>query len=205
MLIDLNIKEFVAETASNSPVPGGGSVAALAGSLGVALATMVANLTVGKEKYAAVEAEMQDVIKKGDDIREKLVELIDRDATSFDGVMKAFKLPKETDEDKAARSAKIQSEYKYAASVPMETAELAMAIMDLAEVVVEKGNPNAVTDGAVAAMMSRTAVLSALLNVKINIGSIKDEAFVKEMTEKMEALEKKVFERETEVLAKVKL
>jgi formiminotetrahydrofolate cyclodeaminase len=205
MLIDLNIKEFVAETASNSPVPGGGSVAALAGSLGVALATMVANLTVGKEKYAAVEAEMQDVIKKGDDIREKLVELIDRDATSFDGVMKAFKLPKETDEDKAARSAKIQSEYKYAASVPMETAELAMAIMDLAEVVVEKGNPNAVTDGAVAAMMSRTAVLSALLNVKINIGSIKDEAFVKEMTEKMEALEKKVSERETEVLAKVKL
>jgi formiminotetrahydrofolate cyclodeaminase len=205
MLIDLNIKEFVAETASNSPVPGGGSVAALAGSLGVALATMVANLTVGKEKYAAVEAEMQDVIKKGDDIREKLVELIDRAATSFDGVMKAFKLPKETDEDKAARSAKIQSEYKYAASVPMETAELAMAIMDLAEVVVEKGNPNAVTDGAVAAMMSRTAVLSALLNVKINIGSIKDEAFVKEMTEKMEALEKKVSERETEVLAKVKL
>lgn len=205
MLIDLNIKEFVAETASNSPVPGGGSVAALAGSLGVALATMVANLTVGKEKYAAVEAEMQDVIKKGDDIREKLVELIDRDATSFDGVMKAFKLPKETDEDKAARSAKIQSEYKYAASVPMETAELAMAIMDLAEVVVEKGNPNAVTDGAVAAMMSRTAVLSALLNVKINIGSIKDETFVKEMTEKMEALEKKVVERESEVLAKVKL
>lgn len=205
MLIDLNIKEFVAETASNSPVPGGGSVAALAGSLGVALATMVANLTVGKEKYAAVEAEMQDVIKKGDDIRVKLVDLIDRDATSFDGVMKAFKLPKETDEDKAARSAKIQSEYKYAASVPMETAELAMAIMDLAEVVVEKGNPNAVTDGAVAAMMSRTAVLSALLNVKINIGSIKDEAFVKEMTEKMEALEKKVSERETEVLAKVKL
>lgn len=205
MLIDLNIKEFVAETASNSPVPGGGSVAALAGSLGVALATMVANLTVGKEKYAAVEVEMQDVIKKGDDIREKLVDLIDRDATSFDGVMKAFKLPKETDEDKATRSAKIQSEYKYAASVPMETAELAMAIMDLAEVVVEKGNPNAVTDGAVAAMMSRTAVLSALLNVKINIGSIKDETFVKDMTEKMEKLEKKVAEREKEVLAKVKL
>jgi formiminotetrahydrofolate cyclodeaminase len=205
MLIDLNVKEFVSETASNSPVPGGGSVAALAGSLGVALATMVANLTVGKEKYAEVEDQMQEVIKKGDDIRAKLVELIDRDATSFDGVMKAFKLPKETDEEKAARSAKIQSEYKYAASVPMETAELAMAIMELAEVVVEKGNPNAVTDGAVAAMMSRTAVLSALLNVKINIGSIKDEAFVTEMKEKIVTLEKKAVEREAEVLAKVKL
>jgi len=205
MLIDLNVKEFVSETASNSPVPGGGSVAALAGSLGVALATMVANLTVGKEKYAEVEDQMQKVIKTGDDIREKLVELIDRDATSFDGVMKAFKLPKETDEEKAARTAKIQSEYKYAASVPMETAELAMAIMDLAEVVVEKGNPNAVTDGAVAAMMSRTAVLSALLNVKINIGSIKDEAFVTEMKEKIVTLEKKAVEREAEVLAKVKL
>ncbi len=205
MLIDLNVKEFVNETASNSPVPGGGSVAALAGALGVALATMVANLTVGKEKYAAVESEMQEIIKKGDDIKDKLVELVDRDATSFDGVMKAFKLPKETDEDKAARSAKIQSEYKYAASVPYETAELSMAIMDLAEVVVEKGNPNAVTDGAVAAMMSRTAVLSALLNVKINLGSIKDETFVTEMTEKVATLEKKVVEREVEVLAKVKL
>lgn len=205
MLIDLNVKEFVSETASNSPVPGGGSVAALAGALGVALATMVANLTVGKEKYAAVEAEMQDIIKKGDDIREKLVVLVDKDATSFDGVMKAFKLPKETDEEKAARSAVIQKEYKYAATVPFETAELSMAIMDLAEVVVEKGNPNAVTDGAVAAMMSRTAVLSALLNVKINLGSIKDEAFVTELTEKVVALEKKVSVRETEVLAKVKL
>lgn len=205
MLIDLNVKEFVRETASNSPVPGGGSIAALAGSLGVALATMVANLTVGKEKYAEVEAEMQDVIKKGDAIRTTLVELIDKDATSFDGVMKAFKLPKETDEEKAARSAQIQSEYKYAASVPMETAELAMSIMDLAEIVVEKGNPNAVTDGAVAAMMSRTAVLSALLNVKINIGSIKDEAFVTEMKEKIATLEKKAVERETEVLSKVKL
>lgn len=205
MLIDLNVKEFVSETASNSPVPGGGSVAALAGALGVALATMVANLTVGKEKYAAVEAEMQDIIKKGDDIREKLIELIDKDATSFDGVMKAFKLPKETDEDKAARSAKIQKEYKYAATVPFETAELSMKIMDLAEVVVEKGNPNAITDGAVAAMMSRTAVLSALLNVKINLSSIKDEAFVTELTEKVIVLEKKVSIRETEVLAKVKL
>jgi len=205
MLIDLNVKEFVNETASNSPVPGGGSVAALAGALGVALATMVANLTVGKEKYAAVESEMQEIIKTGDDIKDKLVELVDRDATSFDGVMKAFKLPKETDEEKAARSAKIQSEYKYAASVPYETAELSMTIMDLAEVVVEKGNPNAVTDGAVAAMMSRTAVLSALLNVKINLGSIKDETFVTEMTEKVAKLEKKVVEREVEVLAKVKL
>lgn len=205
MLVNLNVREFVNETASNSPVPGGGSVAALAGALGVALATMVANLTVGKEKYAAVDAEMQEIIKKGDEIKEKLVELVDKDATSFDGVMKAFKLPKETDEDKAARSAKIQSEYKYAASVPLETAELSLAIMDLAEVVVEKGNPNAVTDGAVAAMMSRTAVLSALLNVKINLGSIKDEAFVTELTEKVAALETKAVEREVEVLAKVKL
>jgi len=205
MLINLNVKEFVRETASNSPVPGGGSVAALAGALGVALATMVANLTVGKEKYAGVEAEMQEVIKKGDAIREQLVVLVDKDATSFDGVMKAFKLPKETDEDKAARSTKIQNEYKYAASVPMETAELALEIMDLAELVVEKGNPNAVTDGAVAAMMSRTAVLSALLNVKINIGSIKDELFVKEMKEKIVAAEEKAVAREKEVLAKVNL
>ncbi len=205
MLVDLSIKAFVDETASDSPVPGGGSVAAFAGSLSVALATMVANLTVGKQKYAEVEDDMKAIIEKGERIKGELIELIDKDATSFDGVLKAFKLPKETDEEKKARTEKIQSEYKYAASVPMQTAELAMSIMDLSEEVVKKGNPNAVTDGAVSAMMARTAVLSALLNVKINIGSIKDEAFVKDMQDKIAELEVKANEREQQILASVKL
>jgi len=205
MLIDQNVKQFVATTASSEPVPGGGSIAALSGALGAALAGMVANLTVGKKKYVEVEAEMAKLVTDAAALQEKLVDLIDRDAVSFDDVMKAFKMPKETDEEKAARTAEIQKGMKYAASVPMETAETSFEIMVLAEAAVERGNTNAVTDGAIAAMMGRTAVLGALMNVRINLGSIKDEAFVAEMTKKCEELETAVQKRETEILAKVSL
>lgn len=205
MLIDQNVKQFVATTASNEPVPGGGSIAALSGALGAALAGMVANLTVGKKKYVEVEAEMAKLAEDAAALQEKLVDLIDKDAVSFDDVMKAFKMPKETDEEKAARTAEIQKGMKYAASVPMETAETAFEIMVLAEAAVERGNSNAVTDGAIAAMMGRTAVLGALMNVRINLGSIKDEAFVAEMAKKCEELEASVQKRETEILAKVSL
>lgn len=205
MLINKNITDFVATTASNEPVPGGGSIAALAGALSAALAEMVANLTIGKKKYVEVEEEMKSIAKVLEEKRQALIELIDRDATSFDDVMKAFKLPKETDEEKAARTAAIQEGTKYAASVPLETARVAYSIMEFAESVVLKGNTNAVTDGAVSAMMARTAVLSALMNVKINLGSIKDEAFVEEMTKEVEALEEKAIQKEAEILGKVKL
>ncbi len=205
MLIDQNVKQFVETTASKAPVPGGGSIAALSGALGAALAGMVANLTVGKKKYVEVEAEMAKLAEDAAALQDKLVALIDKDSTSFDGVMKAMKLPKETDEEKAVRSAAIQKETKYAASVPLETAETAFEIMVLAEAAVVKGNKNAVTDGAIAAMMSRTAVLGAILNVRINLGSIKDEAFVAELSKKCDELEAKVQTREDEVLAKVSL
>jgi len=205
MLVNLNVKEFVNETESNSPVPGGGSIAALAGALSAALSGMVAGLTIGKKGYEECQAEMEEVAKKASEIKEKLVDLIDRDATSFDDVMKAFKLPKDTDEQKEIRTKTIQEGMKYAASVPFETAETAAQMMDLAEIVIEKGNSNAVTDGAVSAMMSRTAVLSALLNVKINLGSIKDQEFVVDYEKKIAELEKNIVVREQEVLAKVRL
>lgn len=205
MLINKNITDFVATTASNEPVPGGGSIAALAGALSAALAEMVANLTIGKKKYLEVEDEMKHIAKVLEEKRAQLIELIDRDATSFDDVMKAFKMPKETDEEKAARTAAIQEGTKYAASVPLETARVAFSILEHAEQVVVKGNKNAVTDGAVSAMMARTAVLSALMNVKINLGSIKDESFVAEMTKEVEELEAKVVKREAEILNQVQL
>lgn len=200
MLINKNITEFVATTASNEPVPGGGSIAALAGALSAALAEMVANLTIGKKKYVEVEAEMIEIAAVLQNKREKLIELIDKDASSFDDVMKAFKLPKETDEDKAKRTAAIQEGTKYAASVPLDTAKVAFSIMEYSKVVVEKGNKNAVTDGAVSAMMARTAVLSALMNVKINLGSIKDENFVAEMTKEVNELEAAALKVEKEIL-----
>lgn len=205
MLVNKNIVDFVATTASNEPVPGGGSIAALSGALAAALAEMVANLTIGKKKYVEVDSEMRGIVEALEVKRQELIELIDKDASSFDGVMKAFKLPKETDEEKAARTKAIQDETKYAASVPLQTAKIAYSIMEYSQVVVEKGNTNAVTDGAVSAMMARTAVLSALMNVKINLGSIKDETFVAEMTKEVNELEEKAIAFETEILAQVKL
>lgn len=205
MLVNKNIVDFVATTASNEPVPGGGSIAALSGALAAALAEMVANLTIGKKKYVEVESEMKGIVEALEVKRQELVELIDKDASSFDEVMKAFKLPKVTDEEKATRTNAIQEGTKYAASVPLQTAKIAYSIMEYSKVVVEKGNTNAVTDGAVSAMMARTAVLSALMNVKINLGSIKDEKFVADMTEEVKVLEAAAIKFETEILAAVKL
>jgi len=205
MLINKNITDFVATTASNEPVPGGGSIAALSGALAAALAEMVANLTIGKKKYVEVNDEMVEIAKVLEGKRSQLIDLIDRDANSFDDVMKAFKLPKETDEEKAARTAAIQEGTKYAASVPLETAKVAYSIMESSMTVVVKGNKNAVTDGAVSAMMARTAVLSALMNVKINLGSIKDAAFVEQMTQEVNALEEKAIKTEAEILKAVVL
>jgi len=205
MLVNKDIVDFVATTASNEPVPGGGSIAALSGALAAALAEMVANLTIGKKKYVEVESEMKGIVEALEVKRQELIELIDKDASSFDEVMKAFKLPKETDEEKAARSNAIQEGTKYAASVPLQTAKIAYSIKEYSKIVVEKGNTNAVTDGAVSAMMARTAVLSALMNVKINLGSIKDEKFVEDMTVEVNELEAAAIKAEGEILSLVKL
>ena len=205
MLINKDVKSFVATTASSEPVPGGGSVAALAGALAAALTEMVGRLTIGKKKYVEVEEEMKTMVASLEIKKETLLQLVDKDASSYDQVMQAFKMPKETDEEKALRSSVIQEGTKYAASVPLETAKVAFSLMDEAERAVVKGNSNAVTDGATAAMMARTAVLSALMNVRINLTSIKDEAFVKAMTDEVNALEKNAIQREKEILAQVKL
>jgi formiminotetrahydrofolate cyclodeaminase len=197
---NLSIEQFTIETASDAPVPGGGSIAAVSGSLSAALVKMVANLTIGKKKYVEVGEEMKEISHKAEVIRVKMLDDIERDCVAFNLVMDAFKLPKATDEEKAARTAAIQKGLKEAASVPMEIAENAYSIMTLSERVVLAGNSNAVTDGLVSAMMARTAVLSALLNVKINLDSIKDEAFVSALANKVADLEKKALETEKAIL-----
>jgi len=205
MLVNKSVVEFVDVTASKEPVPGGGSVAALSGAIAAALGEMVANLTIGKKKYVEVEEEMKEIAEVMAGKRKDFIDFVDEDACSFDDVMKAFKMPKETDEEKAARTAKIQEGTKYAASVPLKVAKAAYGIMDMCEAVVVKGNKSAVTDGAVAAMMARTAVLSALYNTKINLGSIKDEDFVAKMTAEVNELEQNAIRREKEILDKVVL
>lgn len=205
MLQDMNLKEFLEQTASKAPVPGGGSVAALSASLSISLIEMVANLTLGKKKYEECQEEMQEIVKIGVKYRAKFVNDIDRDSEAFNGVMACFKMSKGTEEEKNARKKEMQKALKNAALIPLEIAEDAYKLMDLALKVVEDGNKNAVTDGAVAAMMARTAVLSALYNVKINLGSIKDEEFVNEIGEKVKELENNINDKEKEILSKVEL
>ena len=201
----LTVEGFIDETASSSPAPGGGSIAALNAASSAALITMVANLTLGKEKYAAVEGDMKEVAAKAGALKDDFLALIDEDSNAFNKIMAAFKLPKDTDEAKKARSAAIQDATKGAALVPFKVGQKANELFALAEEVITKGNQNAITDGAVAAMNARAAVRGAFLNVKINLGSIKDGLFVEELQKKMAEIENEVDAREKVLLGKVKL
>nr|WP_211639837.1 cyclodeaminase/cyclohydrolase family protein [Porphyromonas levii] len=200
MLKDHTLVQFSDVTAGSDPVPGGGSVSALAGAISASLAKMVANLTIGRKKYAEVESEMMEVATKAEEIRQSLLNAIDHDSDAYNLVAEAFKMPKETDEEKAARSAKIQEATKVAALVPMEVAKMTYDLIPLIEAVVMKGNQNAITDGCIAMMNCRLGVLGALLNVRINLGGLKDEAFVKELTADCEQLEKDITDIEQRIL-----
>ncbi|WP_317302566.1 cyclodeaminase/cyclohydrolase family protein [Acidaminococcus timonensis] len=201
----LTVEGFINETASSSPAPGGGSIAALNAASSAALIAMVAQLTLGKEKYAASQEEMQEVAGKASALKDQFLAFIDEDSSAFNKIMAAFKLPKDTDEAKKARSAAIQDATKEAALVPFKVGQTANELFALAEAVILRGNPNAVTDGAVAAMNARAAVRGAFLNVKINLGSIKDALFVEELKRRMAEIEADVDAREQALLQKVKL
>ena len=204
MLTELTVKGLLAETAGDAPVPGGGSISALNGAIAAALAEMVANLTIGKKKYADVQDEMAEIAKSAAALQKELVLDVDRDSEAYDGVSQAFKLPKETDEEKAIRSAAIQENTKKAALVPMEVARRASALLPTIEAVVARGNQNAVTDGCVAMMCARVAVVGALFNVRINLTSIKDGEFVARLREEADRLEADVLAREAAVIAHTK-
>lgn len=204
MLADLTIKGFLAETAGSAPVPGGGSISALNGAIAAALTEMVANLTIGKKKYAEVEGQMRTIAVEAGLIRERLTRYIDEDSEAYDRVFAAFKLPKETEEEKAERGRVVQEATKEAARVPMKVAEEIASVMETIIYVAHKGNRNAVTDACVAMMTARTCVLGALLNVRINLGSIQDPDFVRRMTEKCDRLEAEALRVEKKLLDWVK-
>ena len=199
-LVEQRVIDFVAATASKEPTPGGGAIAALTAATGAALAEMVANLTFGKKGYEAVQTEMEELQAKAEAIRERMLELSQADADVFNIFMNALGLPKNTDEEKAARTAAIQQAYKDAAMVPFEIGELANQIFDLAELASRKGNQNLITDGIIAAINARAAVKSAFLNVRINLSGIKDESFVAELTSKMYAIEKDLDVKESAII-----
>lgn len=204
MLVNLTIKEFLAKTAANEPVPGGGSVAALNAALAAALTEMVANLTIGKKKYEEKEELMKDIASITCNYQKGFVKDVDADSEAYNKVFEAFKLPKDTDEQKAERSREIQDATKYAAEIPMEVARKAYAMMDFIVRVAEEGNQNAITDACVAMMTARTAVLGAILNVRINLSSIKDEAYVNLMAAETDRIEREAIAKEQELLEKVK-
>ncbi|MFA6702510.1 MAG: cyclodeaminase/cyclohydrolase family protein [Dysgonamonadaceae bacterium] len=199
-LQDLTINEFLEKTAGNEPVPGGGSISALNGAIASALTEMLANLTIGKKKYQEVEESMKKTALEMAVNRSRFMNDVDRDADSYNQVIEAFKLPKDTDEQKAKRGDKIQDATKMAALVPMEVAQRAFSIMDSIAKTVYNGNRNAVTDGCIAMMACRNAVLGALLNVRINLSAINDGAFVKELSDKCKILENEAVIKEQEVI-----
>lgn len=203
MLVNLTIKEFLTKTASNEPVPGGGSISALNAAIAAALTEMVANLTIGKKKYEDKEEVMKEIAAVANKYQHDFIKDIDADSDAYNEVFAAFKLPKDTEEEKAERSKQIQSATKTAAEVPMEVARKAFALMDFIARVAEEGNQNAVTDACVSMMAARTAVLGAILNVRINLSSIKDENYVKLLSEECKRLEREAINKEHELLSKV--
>jgi formiminotetrahydrofolate cyclodeaminase len=184
-LAALSVDEFLRRLASGDPTPGGGSASALAGALGAALVSMVCNLTLGREKYAAYDADARQMQAQADSLRERLQQGIDRDATAYDRVMTAYRLPRVSDEEKLARSAAIQDATHEAALVPLALAEASADVIDLAERALGRTNANAASDLAVAALLGVAALDGAAANVEINLASLKDEEVRSRIAERL--------------------
>ncbi len=199
-LIDMNLTEFVHETASESPAPGGGSIAAYMGSMGAALGTMVANLSSHKRGWDARWEEFSNWAEKGKFYHDELLKMVDEDTNAFNKIMDAFGLPKKSDEDKAARKQAIQDATKYAIEVPFKTAKLCFDCMEVCKAMAEIGNPNSVTDAGVGALAARSGVIGAYLNVKINAADLEDKAYVEKVLADGAELVKKAKDLEAEIM-----
>ncbi|MFA7660496.1 MAG: cyclodeaminase/cyclohydrolase family protein [Anaerovoracaceae bacterium] len=200
MFKELTINQFIENLASDSPVPGGGSAAALTGAGAAGLIAMVAALTIGKTGYEEHWDEMAKVKEEMDKAKDFFLNAMDEDAGSYAKVMDCFKMPKNTDEEKVCRLQAIQDTLYGAAIVPLQIAEKAAELFRFAEIVIDKGNKNAASDGAVAALMARTSVRGALYNVKINASSLKDAESKADLLKKAESLEKRSAQAESTVL-----
>ena len=198
-LIDMDLVAFADETASESPAPGGGSIAAYCGVMGVSLGTMVANLSSHKRGWDDRWEEFSEWAVKGQVYKNELLRLVDEDTNAFNKIMDAFGLPKATDEEKAARKQAIQDATKYAIQIPFRVMETAYNSMEVMKVMAEFGNPNSVTDAGVGALCARTAVLGAFMNVKINAGDLEDKDFVSDILAKGNDIQEKTMALETEI------
>jgi len=199
-LVKMNMKMFLDELASSSPAPGGGSVAALSGALGAALSSMVCNLTRGKQGYESAQEEIVEILQQTEELRKELTELIDKDTEAFNKVMEARKMSKETVDQKEHRQLELQDAFKHAANVPLETARKCMQILDFARILAEKGNKNSISDAAVSALMAQSGLQAAMLNVRINLCSIKDTEYAQKVTAELDELLRNAMEKSAEIL-----
>ena len=201
----MEIRAFLDELASDSPAPGGGSVAALCASLGSALVSMVANLTIGKEKYKDSWQIMEDVVSKSESLRIKFVDLMNKDTESFNSFMAAMKLPKATEEEKCIRKKAMGEASKLATEVPLLTLEACVEVCELAYLAAKDGNTNTISDAGSAALISEAAGRAAAYNVKINLPGVTDESFAADFKARMEDALKQLkanAEKTTEILDK---
>ncbi len=201
MYIDQPLRHFMDKLASKSPEPGGGSVAALTGALGAALVSMVCNLTLGKEKYKDVQPRIEALLKESEKLRDEMQGLIQKDTEVYGALSDVYKMPKNTDAEKAARTARMQEALKKACQVPLEIGLKSLDVARLAERAADIGNVAAVSDAGVAVLLAQACAQSAALNVKINVNSIKDEAYNKEAWTAMQNVLTQVMALEKSVLA----
>lgn len=192
LFIDKSLRQYALDTKSSEPTPGGGSVSAYVGTLSSALTSMVGGLTFSKKNYSElpedIRLKMEDNSKELEQLFEALADDVDKDTNAFDKVMEAFKMPKETEEEKQARSQAIQEGYKIALEVPLKCAEKCYRILELQDVFARYGNVNAITDIGVGILLAYSGLEGALLNVTINLGSIKNEEYKKVISEKVSSL-----------------
>ncbi len=200
MYIDQPMRHFLDKLASKSPEPGGGSVAALTGALGSALVSMVANLTLGKEKYKDVQPQVEALLRESEKLRIDMQDLIQKDTEAYGALSLVYKMPKNTDVEKAARTAKMQEALKIACQVPFEIGLKSLDVAKLAEQAAAIGNVAAVSDAGVAVLLAQACAQAAALNVKINVNSIKDEAFNKDTWTRMQDVLKQVAALEKTVM-----
>ena len=207
MYIDMSIKEYVTVTASAEPTPGGGSVSALAGSLGSTLTSMVYNLTRGKKAYKELDEltrnKMDENFQEINKSIERLNHFVDEDTRAFDDVIKAFKMSKETDEEKQNRTEAIQLGYKKALEIPLQCAKECKKVLELQEAFAENGNVNAITDVGVGALLAYTGLEGSLLNVSINLNSIKDKVYKDEKRKEVEVILKEGKDLKDKLMEKV--
>lgn len=200
-LLEMNLRAFADETASESVAPGGGSVSAYLGALGVSLGTMVANISAHKRGWDQYWERFSEVAVRGQKIKEELLALVDEDTRAFNAILTAFRLPRTTDEEKRLRREAVQEATRYAIAVPFRTMELSLASFEVIWEMVEEGNPNSITDGVVGALCARAAVRGAFLNVQVNTRDLDDKSYVAEVLEKGKAMVEDAEKAELEIMS----